>query len=61
MTAVFSFRTCCCITRTGYDEKPDGRFMVKAVTYGGYEWLDFAKLWNTGYKRKGGLILFKET
>ena len=35
--------------------------MVKAVTYGGYEWLDFAKLWNTGYKRKGGLILFKET
>ena len=45
---------------TGYDEKPDGRFMVKAVTYGAYEWLDFAKLWNTGYARKGGLILFKE-
>lgn len=46
---------------TGYDEKPDGRFMVKAVTYGAYEWLDFAKLWNTGYDRKGGLILFKES
>ena len=45
---------------TGYDEKPDGRFMVKAVTYGAYEWLDFAKLWNTGYDRKGGLILFNE-
>ena len=45
---------------TGYDEKPDGRFMVKAVTYGAYEWLDFAKLWSTGYDRKGGLILFKE-
>ena len=45
---------------TGYDEKPDGRFMVKAVTYGAYEWLDFAKLWNTGYDRKGGRILFKE-
>ena len=44
----------------GYDEKPDGRFLVKAVTYGAYEWLDFAKLWNTGYDRKGGLILFKE-
>ena len=43
---------------TGYDEKPDGRFLVKAVTYGAYEWLDFAKLWNTGYDRKGGLILF---
>ena len=46
---------------TGYDENPDGRFLVKAVTYGAYEWLDFAKLWNTGYDRKGGLILFKET
>ena len=46
---------------TGYDEKPDGRFLVKAVTYGAYEWLDFAKLWNTGYERKGGLILFKES
>ena len=46
---------------TGYDEKPDGRFLVKAVTYGAYEWLDFAKLWNTGYDRKGGLILFKKT
>ena len=47
-------------TMSGYDEKPDGRFLVKAVTYGAYEWLDFAKLWNTGYDRKGGLILFKE-
>lgn len=45
---------------TGYDERPDGRFLVKAVTYGAYEWLDLDKLWNTGYKRKGGLILFKE-
>ena len=45
---------------TGYDEKPDGRFMVKAVTYGSYEWLDFTKLWNTGYERKGGLVLLQE-
>ena len=45
---------------TGYDERPDGRFLVKAVTYGAYEWLDFAKLWNTGYNRKGGLVLIKE-
>jgi hypothetical protein len=45
---------------TGYDERPDGRFLVKAVTYGSYEWLDLDKLWNTGYKRKGGLILFQE-
>ena len=45
---------------TGYDEMTDGRFLVKAVTYGSYEWLDFAKLWNTGYDRKGGLILLRE-
>ena len=45
---------------TGYDEKPDGRFLVKAVTYGSFEWLDFAKLWNTGYDRKGGLVLLRD-
>lgn len=45
---------------TGYDERPDGWFLVKAVTYGSYEWLDFSKLWNTGYRRKGGLVLFEE-
>lgn len=45
---------------TGYDEMTDGRFLVKAVTYGSYEWLDFAKLWNTGYDCKGGLILLRE-
>lgn len=45
---------------TGYDERPNGRFLVKAVTYGSYEWLDLDKLWNTGYEKKGGLILFRE-
>ena len=39
----------------------DGRFMVKAVTYGSFEWLDFAKLWNTGYARKGGLVLLQDS
>ena len=34
--------------------------MVKAVTYGSFEWLDFAKLWNTGYDRKGGLVLLRD-
>lgn len=43
---------------TGY-EIFEETFMVKAVTYGNWYWLDFDKLWNTGYKRKGGFILYK--
>lgn len=34
----------------------DDVLMVKAVSYGEYVWLDFARLWNTGYTRKGGMI-----
>ena len=41
----------------GYKDDDRG-FQVKAVTYGVYRWLDLKKLWNTGYKRKGGMILF---
>ena len=33
---------------------------VKAVTYSSYEWLDLATLWNTGYERRGGLVLFSQ-
>ena len=33
--------------------------LVKAVTYSEYQWLDLKKLWNTGYKRCGGFIIFK--
>lgn len=43
---------------TGYEEAED-RFMVKAVTYGDWRWLDFSLLWDTGYQRKGGLILYQ--
>ena len=32
--------------------------MVKIVTYSGYRWFDFRRLWDTGYDHKGGLILF---
>ena len=40
---------------------PESRGMrVKAVTYSSYEWLDFANLWNTGYVRRGGLVLFSQ-
>lgn len=41
----------------GYEER-DGRFFVKAVTYGAWRWLDLAMLWDTGYDQKGGLILY---
>lgn len=41
----------------GYAEQ-DGTLLVKAVTFGSWRWLDFSVLWNTGYDRKGGLILY---
>ncbi|MBR4241168.1 MAG: hypothetical protein IKR97_02995 [Eubacterium sp.] len=41
----------------GYDEK-DGKFLVKAVTYSDYEWLDFSALWNTKRAQKGGMVFF---
>ena len=41
----------------GYDETDDG-FLVKAVTYSKYEWLDFHQLWDTGHERRGGLVLY---
>lgn len=41
----------------GYNDS-ENRFLVKAVTYSNYEWLDFRQLWNTGHERRGGLILY---
>lgn len=43
----------------GYDLDDDGFLRVKAVTYSKYEWLDFHALWDTGHKKRGGLILFR--
>lgn len=40
----------------GYEEFEDD-FMVKLVTYGCYRWLPLRELWDTGYVRKGGIIL----
>lgn len=34
------------------------RFMVKLVSYGEFVWVDFDRLWNTGCKKRGGLIIF---
>ncbi|MDO5548163.1 MAG: hypothetical protein Q4F79_06715 [Eubacteriales bacterium] len=42
---------------TGYECLED-TMMVKAVTYGAWRWLDFEQLWRTGYREKGGLILY---
>ena len=42
----------------GYEEFEDV-FMVKAVTYGNYRWMSLNKLWDSGYKQKGGIISLK--
>lgn len=41
----------------GYDDAADG-FRVKAVTYSHYQWLRLDELWDTGYQRRGGFVLF---
>ncbi len=41
----------------GYDRTENG-FLVKAVTYSKYEWLDLRELWDTGHKRRGGFVLY---
>ena len=42
----------------GYDDS-GAAFRVKAVTYSAYEWLELPGLWDTGYRRRGGLVLFQ--
>ena len=42
----------------GYDERET--LYVKAVTYSSYEWIDLRRLWDTGYARRGGLVLFSQ-
>lgn len=52
----------------GYEEMNDvsdspgaeGSMLVKAVTYSSYQWIDFSRLWDTGYIRRGGLVLFDD-
>ena len=41
----------------GYDITDD-TFLVKAVTYSKYEWLKLSELWDTGYERRGGFVLY---
>lgn len=42
----------------GYEIREE-KFYVKAISYGFGRWFDLATLWDTGYQRKGGLILFE--
>ena len=42
----------------GYEVRGE-KFFVQAVSYGVGKWFDFATLWDTGFERKGGLILFE--
>ena len=42
----------------GYEER-NGRFFIKAATYGKAHWLDLEKLWDTGYDHKGGMVFFE--
>lgn len=44
---------------TGYEVFED-QCIVKVVTYGDYRYFTLDELWNTGYRRKGGLILFED-
>ena len=42
----------------GYDDSAE-TFLVKAVTYGSFEWLSLGELWHTGFRRRGGLVLYE--
>ncbi len=42
----------------GYEEFEE-EFYVKIATYGGFRWLSFYELWDTGYERKGGMVLIR--
>ncbi len=41
----------------GYTEFA-GSVMVKVITYGTYYWMDFREMMDSGYNKKGGLILY---
>ena len=40
----------------GYEEFAQ-ETMVKVVSYGTFRWFSLKELWDTGYSRKGGLVL----
>jgi len=42
----------------GYEES-EIEFLVKIATYGTFRWLSLSELWNTGFRQKGGMILYQ--
>ena len=38
--------------------EPEAPFLVKAVTYSSYAWLNLRALWTTGHDKKGGFVLY---
>lgn len=42
----------------GYEQKND-TFMIKTITYGTVRWFDLKELWDTGYEKKGGIVVIK--
>ena len=44
---------------TGYEKTENGEWFVKVVSYGIARWFSFDLIWNTGFPRKGGLIIFR--
>ena len=36
----------------------DERFYIKTATYSEWDWFDLKEFWDTGFDRKGGLVLF---
>lgn len=43
---------------TGYEQAEDD-FFVKMTTYGGFRYLSFQELWDSGYQNNGGMVLYK--
>ena len=41
----------------GYEITEDD-LLVKAVSYGEYKWFSLSEMWDTGYDKKGGMILY---
>jgi len=42
----------------GYEEF-EKEFYIKVATYGNFHWLSLNEIWATGYKEKGGMIIFE--
>ena len=46
-----------CAASNSASEDGTERFYIKTATYSEWDWLDFKDFWDTGFDRKGGLVL----